>query len=64
MHCFTLFWKGKDKIKRTAFINPVEKGGLKMPDIKSMISAQRIICIKRYQSTDRAAGNFFFGFLS
>ena len=28
-----------------------------MPDIESMISAQRIICIKRYLSTDRAAWN-------
>ena len=33
-------WKGKDKVKRTAFINPIEKGGLKMPNIESMIFAQ------------------------
>ena len=57
---YSFVWKGKDKIKRTAFINPVEKGGLKMPDIESMISAQRINCIKRYLSTDQAAWNFFF----
>ena len=36
---YSFVWKGKDKVKRTAFINPIEKGGLKMPTIKSMISA-------------------------
>ena len=59
---YSFVWKGKDKIKRTAFINPVEKGRLKMPDIESMISAQRINCIKRYLSTDQAAWNFFLDF--
>ena len=36
---YSFVWKGKDKIKRTAFINPIDKGGLKMPNIESMISA-------------------------
>ena len=31
-----------------------------MPNIESMISAQRIICIKRYLSTDSASCKFFF----
>ena len=26
---YSFVWKGKDKIKRTAFINPIDKGGLK-----------------------------------
>ena len=57
---YSFVWKGKDKVKRTAFINPIDKGGLKMPNIESMISAQRIICIKRYLSTDPASWKFFF----
>ena len=59
---YSFVWKGKDKVKRTAFINPVDKGGLKMPNIESMISAQRIICIKRYLSTDPASWKFFLDF--
>ena len=56
-------WKVKDRVKRTAFINPIEKEGLKMPNIESMISAQRIICIKRYLSTHPASRNFFLTFI-
>ena len=56
---YSFVWKGKDKVKRTAFINPIDKGGLKMPNIESMIPAQRIICIKRYLFTDPASWKFF-----
>ena len=59
---YSFVWKGKDKVKRTAFINPIAKGGLKMPNIESMISAQRIICIKRYLSTDPASWKLFLDF--
>ena len=59
---YSFVWRGKDKIKRTAFINPIDKGGLKMPNIESMISAQRIICIKRYLSTDPAGWKIFLDF--
>ena len=52
---YSIVWKGKDKVKHTAFTNPIGKGGLKMPNIDSMISAQRIICIKRYLSSDPAS---------
>ena len=39
-------WKGKDKVKRAVLlISPTEKGGLKMPDLDSMIAAQKIISI-------------------
>ena len=59
---YSFVWKGKDKVKRRAFINPIDKGGLKMPNIESMISAQRIICIKRYLSIDPAGWKFFLDF--
>ena len=45
---YTFIWKGKDKIKRSALINEIEDGGLKMLDIESMVSAQRIVCLKKY----------------
>ena len=28
---YSFVWKGKDKVKRRAVINPIDKGGLKMP---------------------------------
>ena len=59
---YSFVWKGKDKVKHTALINPIDKGGLKMPNIESMISAQRIICIKRYLSTDPAGWKIFLDF--
>ena len=59
---YSFVWKGKDEVKRTAFINPIDKGGVKMPNIESMISAQRIICIKRYLSTDPAGWKIFLNF--
>ena len=43
--------KGKDKVKRTILINPLEEGGLKIPEIVSMISTQRIMSIKRFLGT-------------
>ena len=63
---YSFVWKGKDKVKRIAFINPIDKGGLKMPNIESMISAQRIICIKRYDHISPLiplAGSFFWIFI-
>ena len=59
---YSFVWKGKGKVKCTAFINPIDKGGLKMPNIESMISAQRIICIKRYLSPDPASRELFLDF--
>ena len=61
---FSFVWKGKDKVKRTAFINPIEKGGLKMPDLNSMISTQRLMCIKRYLNPDTASWKYFLDYLS
>ena len=45
---FGFLWKGKDKGKRTAMINDIENGGLKMVDIDLMIRTQKIMCVKRY----------------
>ena len=59
---FSFVWKGKDKVKRTAFINPIEKGGLKMPDLNSMIGTQRLMCIKRYLNPDTASWKYFLDF--
>ena len=41
-------WIGKDKVKRSALINDIEDGGLKMLDLEPMISAQRVICLQKY----------------
>ena len=43
---YRFIWKGNDKIKRSAFINDVEDGGLRMLDIQSMILAQRVMLLK------------------
>ena len=45
---YSFIWKGKDKVKRAALINDIEDGSLKMLDLESMISAQRVTCVKRY----------------
>ena len=45
---YNYIWNGKDKVKRCALISDIEKGGLKMLDIDSMISARRVICLKKF----------------
>ena len=45
---YDFIWRGNDKIKRSALINDIENGGLKMIDFQSMILSQRIITLKRY----------------
>ena len=41
-----------EKIKlsavRCALISEIDKGGLKMLDIESMVSARRVICLKKF----------------
>ena len=41
-------WKGNDKIKRSALIIGVENGEPRMFEIESMISAQRVMTLKKY----------------
>ena len=45
---YSFIWKGKDKVKRSALINDIEGSGLKMLDLESMISAKRVVCVKKY----------------
>jgi len=45
---YSFTWKGNDKIKRTALINDIENGGLKMLDFQSMILSQRVIALKQF----------------
>ena len=45
---YNFIWNGKDKVKLfPAFISDINKGGLKMLDIESMISAKRVIFLKK-----------------
>ena len=43
---YSFIWKSKDKVKCSALINDIEDGGLKTTDLESMISAQRVMCVK------------------
>ena len=45
---YHFIWKGKDKIKRSALINDINDGGLKMLHINSMIWAPRVKELKKY----------------
>ena len=45
---YHFIWKGNDKIKRSALINDINDGSLKMLDIHSMICAQRVMVFKKY----------------
>ena len=45
---YGFIWNGKDKIKRHALISDLNKGGLKMLDIESMIKAKRVVCLKKF----------------
>ena len=58
---FSFIWKDKDKVKRAALINSMEEGGFKITDIVSMISTQRILCIKKYLDTYPAGWKYFLG---
>jgi len=45
---YGFIWKGNDKIKRTALINDIQNGGLKVFNIQSMILSQRVIALKQF----------------
>ena len=45
---YGFIWNGKDKIERHALISDLNKGGLKMLDIESMIKAKRVVCLKKF----------------
>ena len=44
---YNFLWKGPDRIKRNVMIQDVDKGGLKMIDLKSSIEAQQLMWIER-----------------
>ena len=52
---YRFIWKGNDKIKRTALINDIKEGGLKMLDIQSMILAQRVMLLKRFVDEENSS---------
>lgn len=62
---YRFIWKGNDKIKRTALINDILEGGLKMLDIQSIILAQRVMLLKRFVDEENSSflspvgGKFF-----
>ena len=45
---YYFIWNGKDKVKRNVMISEVEKGGLNMLDIDSVVRTRRVICLKIY----------------
>ena len=45
---YNFIWNGKDKIKRLALINNCENGGLKAPQLESLIETLRIRYIDRF----------------
>ena len=50
---YHFIWKGNDKMKRSALINDINDGGLKMLDIHSMIWAQRVMVLKKYVDEEK-----------
>ena len=49
--------QGKNKVKRSALINDIDDGGLKMLNIQSMISAQWVTSLKSIWKTIIAPGS-------
>ena len=45
---YGFIWNGKGKVKRQVLISDLEKGGLKMLDIESMIKAKRVAFLKTF----------------
>ena len=43
---FKFLWRGKDKVTRLSAINSYEEGGLKMPDLDSIIKALRLAWLR------------------
>ena len=49
-----------NKIKHSTMLADYDKGGLKMPDIESILHAQRLVWVRRYFSTDYRPWKVFF----
>ena len=46
--CYNFIWNGRDKVKWNAVTADIEKGGLNMLDIESMIRTKRVTCLKKF----------------
>ena len=52
LNCF-LWGSNVNKVKHTSCIAPYNEGGLRMPDVQTIIDSQRISWIKRFFCTDK-----------
>ncbi|KAL9967729.1 hypothetical protein ACROYT_G026019, partial [Oculina patagonica] len=52
--CYNFIWNGRDKVKRNAFTADIEKGGLNMLDIESMIRTKRVTCLTKFLEDNRS----------
>ena len=55
-----LWGSNVNKIKHTTMIAEYDKGGLKMPDVESILYAQRLMWARRYFSTEHRPWKVFF----
>ena len=47
---FDFIWKGKDKVKRRVLVGGIEDGGLKAPNLDSIVKTQRLLCCRKLAS--------------
>ena len=52
---FNFIWKGKDTVKRSVLISDEENGGLRAPQLESIIRTQRIICCKKFAEAQQSS---------
>ena len=59
---YHFIWSAKmDKVKRATLINRIDKGGLKMISLETMIQSQRVIWVKRFiTQSSKASWTFYF----
>ena len=58
MHEF--LWNGQDKVKRKIMVKDIDNGGLRVPDLKTILDTQRIIWIKRCTCSPTHTWKLFF----
>ena len=56
---YSFIWNGKDKVKRNVMTLEVEKGGLNILDIDSMVRTRQVICLKKYLEDIKVRGKRF-----
>ena len=55
-----LWGSNTNKVKHTTMLADYDKGGLKMPDIESILHAQRLMWVRRYFSNEHKPWKVFF----